>query len=157
VNTIDTSKVARLYMGVSLLALSLAACGNADEPSADAQPSSDEAPSEAALARFRRYPHQGATGGAATGGASSASAGSGGTASEPGTSLTYDCSLCRQANECCTAVSSESSLCSFKASTCLAYPPDQQKSYATYCLTFIRTVISAWQPQTPPAVCLLTG
>jgi hypothetical protein len=149
----------RLFVGAALLALALTGCGSADEPLSVTK-DDKAAVAEPSLSEYyvhRR--HDAATGGtsqgttAGTGGVGNASGG--GTAGTSGSALTYDCNLCTQANDCCEAVNPEGSGCTFSANTCFAYSADSQKNYSIYCLTFIRTVISAWQPQSPPPVCQL--
>jgi hypothetical protein len=58
--------------------------------------------------------------------------------------------------DCCNAVNA-GDLCSFSAAACSALDPGRQHTYAIYCLTVLRTTISAWtiSGSTPPAACTL--
>lgn len=133
------------------------ACGGIDttDPADTARAQSDEL-----RPGYRHHPSPG-TGGApsGTGGTSSGSGGTtgatGGTTSTGGTT-TVDCSLCTIAEDCCNAVDA-GALCTFSADTCSSLDPGRQASYALYCLTVLRTTISAWTTngRTPPAACTL--
>jgi hypothetical protein len=149
-------KNCELAVGVPLAVLILVAtgCGSVDgsggevatDPVGDVQTQADSL-------RFRqRHPRPPGTGGApsATGGAPSTTGGS----TSTGGSATVDCSICTIAQECCEAVGAP---CTFSADACFALDPGREKTYATYCLTTLRTTISAWtiSGATPPAVCHL--
>lgn len=88
-----------------------------------------------------------ATGGTATGGAATAGG---------GTTSSVDCSICTTALQCCDAVSA-GALCTFSAEECSSLDAGRQATYALYCLTVLRTTISAWNiaGRTPPAACIL--
>ncbi len=147
--------------GLSLPALP--SCGNGPDDVTVTQATSAAENGPTPHDWYRRRPRTG-TGGASTGGAfgTGGVSGTGGTSASGGSagtsgSVSYDCSICDQANLCCQAVTpAGSGPCSFSSSACRSYTSaESQNSYALYCLAFIRTVMTAWQPQSPPAVCLL--
>lgn len=154
--------VGQYVVAASLLMATMTGCGGSDQTEVA---STNEANGENVVAgqaspEWYRI-HRRSTGGAGasqggalgTGGTTAATGGAVGTAG----SIAYDCKLCDQANDCCTAVTPAGNpSCSFSSSECSSYSSaESQKNYALYCLTFIRTVISAWQPKSPPSVCLL--
>jgi hypothetical protein len=150
-----------------------AACGDVDEPPRDDATTSVEdvrTTTDALRDRHwrRRPPVSGS--GSGTGGSSSSST-TGGTASAgtapidtAGASSTggaasgerAECSLCTVTQDCCNAVNA-AALCTFSADTCASLDAPRQDSYALYCLTVLRTTISAWtmNRRIPPPACSL--
>jgi hypothetical protein len=156
------------YIRVLPLALVVAGCSGTDESSGSkpaelGDPTDTGAATLMSLGPFRHRTF--GTGGAQPGGASAtggtpsaqATGGSSPVASGTGGATSYDCSICTRANDCCNAVGA-GALCTFSAATCFAEsPPVAQASYTNYCVTLLRTTITAWTSagQTPPAVCSL--
>jgi hypothetical protein len=155
VRKLDKYGLVPWIVGTGLLLLTLPGCGGTAETGDVVAIETGDNGDHGSLEWYRQRPRTG-TGGASQGGAPTTGGAVATTGGTPGT-IAYDCNLCDQANDCCDAVTPDDRpACSFSSSECLSYTsPESQKNYALYCLTFIRTVITAWQPKSPPAVCLL--
>jgi hypothetical protein len=143
-------------LGIGLLITT--GCGDVDQSGTDTTASDNIGTETDALRgqHWYRPPKTGTGGASAAGGTASTAGGaptSGGTAGSSG-SPSSSCGICATTQSCCESVGA-GALCTFSADTCASLDPQRQASYANYCLTVLRTTISAHtlNQRSAPAAC----
>lgn len=142
-----------------LLAVIVIGCGGqADEPTAEADPSGDVVAEDEELRHWRRpwRPRPPGTGGTDVvtppkGGSSGTGQGSGGASGSGGAPTgNVDCDICATAQACCNTVSG-GPLCTFSVSTCESLDDVRRAGYVKGCRTLLDTTRRAWK--SPPSTC----
>jgi hypothetical protein len=83
---------------------------------------------------------------------STADAGTTGSSTADAAATADDCGICTQAAQCCLAVQSDPSGCSYSAATCSSMSDVARPYYVNACLTYVVSVRGAWSGN-PPAAC----